>query len=162
LQKICSSRMILPSMYEVSGELSFDTMQIVAYGGFCDVYKGSLGGEGVCIKWLRITTTGDQAMVKQALCREAVVWKRLNHPNIVSFKGVTLEPLQLVSEWMPGGELREYIRNNREANLVNLLLGVAKGLDYLHSCDVIHGDLKGANILVDATGNAQIVDFGLA
>ncbi|KAF9645565.1 kinase-like protein, partial [Thelephora ganbajun] len=49
---------------------------------------------------------------------------------------------------------------------------VAKGLGYIHSCDVIHGDLKGvrgttysltlANIPVDATGNARIVDFGLA
>ncbi|KAF9643100.1 kinase-like protein, partial [Thelephora ganbajun] len=139
LQEICSSRMIFPSTYEVSDKFSLDTVQIVAHGGFCDVYKGSLGREGVCIKRLRITTTGDQAMVKQILCKEAVVWKHLNHPNIVPFKGVTFEPLQLVSEWMPGGELREYMRDNREANLANL-----------------------ANILVDATGNARIVDFGLA
>ncbi|KAF9647918.1 kinase-like protein, partial [Thelephora ganbajun] len=94
--------------------------------------------------------------------REAVVWKHVNHPNIVPFKGVTLESLQLMSEWMPGGELGEYIRHNQGANLANLLFGVAKGLDYLHSCNVVYGDLKGANILVDATGNARIVDFGHA
>ena len=87
------------------------------------------------------------------------MWKRLNHPNIVPFKGVTFEPLQLVSEWMHGGELREYIKNNRHANQISLvcpffppssitlpypqLSGVAEGLSYLHSCSVIHGDLKG-------------------
>ena len=52
---------------------------------------------------------------------EAVVWKRLDHQNIVPFKGVTLAPLQLVSEWMSGGELREYVKKNQDANLVGLV-----------------------------------------
>jgi hypothetical protein len=71
LRKICSSRMILPSAYEVSGELSFTTTEPVAFGGFCDVYKGTLGGADVCIKRLRITTTGDRAAVR-----------RVTHPRI--------------------------------------------------------------------------------
>jgi len=90
------------------------------------------------------------------------MWKRLSHPHIVPFVGVTLEPLQLVSMWMPGGELRDYVKENPYANLIRLvshllspldtalpscqLLGVAEGLAYLHSCNVIHGDLKGVCI----------------
>jgi len=54
-------------------------------------------------------------------CKEAVVWKRLNHPNIVPFMGVTFEPLQLVSEWMPGGELREYVKKDRDTDLISLV-----------------------------------------
>ncbi|KAF9642665.1 kinase-like protein, partial [Thelephora ganbajun] len=95
-------------------------------------------------------------------CKEAVVWKQLDHPNIVPFKGATLDPLQLVSEWMPGGELREYVKNNSGTNPISLLIGIAEGLAYLHSREVIHGDLKGPNIVVDASGNARIVDLGLA
>ena len=57
----------------------------------------------------------------QMFCKEAVVWKRLNHPNVVPFRGVTFEPLQLISEWMPGGELREYVKNNRGTSLVSLV-----------------------------------------
>jgi serine/threonine protein kinase len=92
------------------------------------------------------------------------VWKHLVHPNIVPFKGVTFGPLQLVSEWMPNGEIRHYARKP-EADLVALvgafsypqpstslllqLLGVANGLAYLHSCSVIHGDLKGVRINTD-------------
>jgi len=53
--------------------------------------------------------------------KEAVVWKHLSHPHIVPFIGVTLEPLQLVSEWMPGGELRSHINENPDANLTNLV-----------------------------------------
>ncbi|KAF9789158.1 kinase-like domain-containing protein [Thelephora terrestris] len=162
LRKICGSNKILPLTYEISGKLSFNSDYAVAFGGFCDAYTGSLGPDKVCIKRLRVSSTGDQELVKKSLCKEAVVWKHLDHPNIVPFKGITFEPLQLASEWIPGGELKEYIRRNPDANLISLLLGVAKGLGYLHSCKLIHGDLKGANILVDAVGNPRIVDFGLA
>ena len=65
LQKICSSRTVLPSAYEVSDKLSVTATSPVAFGGFCDVYKGTLSGENVGIKRLRISTTGDQAAVKQ-------------------------------------------------------------------------------------------------
>ena len=98
-------------------------------------------------------------LILLSFCKEAVMWGRLRHQNIVPFVGVTLEPLQLVSGWMPGGELRSYVRENPHANLISLvsqllsawdavsptsqLLGVAEGLAYLHLCNVIHRDLKG-------------------
>ena len=47
--------------------------------------------------------------------------KRLAHPNIVPLLGITPEPLQLVSEWMPGGDLTEYIKNHSDANRVDLV-----------------------------------------
>jgi len=87
------------------------------------------------------------------------VWKHLNHPNIVPFQGITTIPLQLVSDWMPGGDLTEYTNrtpdvdrlrlvgpstNVRSEILIHHQLGdVAKGLDHLHSRNIIHGDLKG-------------------
>ena len=57
----------------------------------------------------------------EMFCKEAVVWKRLNHPNIVPFRGVTFDPLQLISEWMPGGELREYVKKNWDTDLTSLV-----------------------------------------
>ena len=45
----------------------------------------------------------------------------MNHPNIVPFVGVTLEPLQLVSNWMVGGELGKYVHENKGANLIHLV-----------------------------------------
>ena len=47
--------------------------------------------------------------------------KYLNHPNIVSFKGVTFDPPQLVSEWVPGKDLREHLKINGRANLIGLV-----------------------------------------
>ena len=54
-------------------------------------------------------------------CKEVVVWKCLDHPNIVPLKGVTLDPLRLVWEWMPGGELREYLKKHPDANSLSLV-----------------------------------------
>ena len=49
------------------------------------------------------------------------MWRHFDHPNIVPFKGVTLEPLQLVSEWMPGGQLRQHLKKNPRADLIDLV-----------------------------------------
>jgi serine/threonine protein kinase len=92
------------------------------------------------------------------------VWKRLRHPNVVPFLGVTNKPLQFVSEWMSGGTLTNYVKRHPGANRVGLvslfstigsdqyrylpkLLDVAEGLNYLHTSHTIHGDLKGAGVL---------------
>ena len=88
------------------------------------------------------------------------MWKHLRHPNILSLRGVTMTPkFQLVSDWMSGGDLPGYIEKNPNADRLKLvgiplivislclphyqLSDVAKGLCYLHSCNVVHGDLKG-------------------
>ena len=57
LQKICGSRAVLPSTYKVSDELLATTTLPAAFGGFCDVYKGTLSGENVCIKRLGTEST---------------------------------------------------------------------------------------------------------
>ena len=49
------------------------------------------------------------------------MWKRLEHPNIVGFIGVTQNPLQFVSEWMPNGTLTEYLDVNPDANRIGLV-----------------------------------------
>ena len=64
-QKICGVWGILPPTYEVFDELSVTTTLPVAFGGFCDVYKGTLSGKNVGIKRLRISATGDRVAVRQ-------------------------------------------------------------------------------------------------
>ena len=49
----------------------------------------------------------------QAFYQEAAMWKRLKHPNVIPLLGITIFPqLQLVSEWMTGGDLPGYIKEN--------------------------------------------------
>jgi len=95
----------------------------------------------------------------QIFCQEAVMWKRLTHPNVIPLLGITITPFQLISNWMPGGSLPEYIKGNPNVDQLRLvgnppivfiphllryqLSDVANGLCCLHFCNVIHGDLKG-------------------
>ena len=124
------------------------------------------------------------------------MWKCLDHPNIVAFKGVTLDPLQLVSEWMSGGELQKYLKKHPDADLISLVgsisahfritahprfsclasqtvllisIHVTWFMETLKECVLllvlepqISQKRAQPNILVDGSGNARIMDFGLA
>ena len=47
--------------------------------------------------------------------------KHLAHPNIVPLLGITPDPLQLISEWMPGGDLRDFIKKHPGADRLGLV-----------------------------------------
>jgi len=57
----------------------------------------------------------------QTFCQEAVIWKRLTHPNVLPLLGVTITPLQLISNWISGGNLPEYIQKHPDADLLGLV-----------------------------------------
>jgi len=49
------------------------------------------------------------------------MWKRLTHPNVLPLLGISITPPQLISEWMPGGDLPKYIEKNPEVNRLGLV-----------------------------------------
>ena len=57
----------------------------------------------------------------QSFLKEAVIWKRLRHSNIVPFIGVTRDPLQFVSEYLPNGTLTKYVKKNPSADRITLV-----------------------------------------
>jgi len=67
----------------------------------------------------------------------------------------------MVSEWMERGNINDFMKLNTSANRLGLLVEVTMGLVYMHDQGVIHGDLKGANILIDRNGYACLTDFSL-
>jgi len=157
LKDICGTKMILPPSYTLSSQ-DLTVGQAIAPNGSSDLHEGKLNGSSVCIK--RIKTHSEK--LTKITYQVAVVWKHLKHQNIVPLLGITPDPLRLISEWMPGGGLTEYIERCPSADRLVLLSDVTEGLHFLHSCNIVHGDLKGQNILVDDTDHARITDFGLA
>ncbi|KAJ8088466.1 hypothetical protein PM082_022539 [Marasmius tenuissimus] len=101
--------------------------------------------------------------------REAIVWEQLHHPNLLPFMGMyyldeAREQLCLVSPWMDRGNLVRYLKNTLSERVDHqvLVYDVASGFAYLHSLNIIHGDLKGVNVLMTPDERACITDFGLS
>ncbi|KAL5514113.1 hypothetical protein ACEPAG_2874 [Sanghuangporus baumii] len=168
LKSAAEKRGILPSNIFLSGVHRVGSSSVHG-GGFANVWKGEYEGRTVALKILRIYLFPDKEKVQREIGREALVWRRLNHPNVLPFIGIfrdESEPpqLALVSDWMEKGSLDRYLSENTSVGCSVLALGVARGLGYLHSLapQVIHGDLRAANILVDSNGQPRITDFGLA
>ena len=70
------------------------------------------------MRYIFTTSTQKHLWASQSFFEEAVI---LRHPNIVPFVGVTTNPLQVVSEWMPNGTLTEFIERNPGANRIGLV-----------------------------------------
>ena len=62
-----------------------------------------------------------RSSIPQTFHQVTVVWKHLAHPNIVPLLGVTIDPPQLISDRMPGGDLTEYIVNHPDTDRISLV-----------------------------------------
>ncbi|KAJ6577497.1 kinase-like domain-containing protein [Mycena capillaripes] len=70
----------------------------------------------------------------------------------------------MVSPWMRLGSVLKYMTENSPSSpyAIELLCDIVRGLKYLHSENIVHGDLCGRNVLIDNRGHAMLTDFGLA
>ncbi|KAJ7040822.1 kinase-like domain-containing protein, partial [Mycena alexandri] len=97
--------------------------------------------------------------------REAELWAQLKHVHLVPFLGIStnIGPCPfLISPFYPLGHIGTFLSKRPNANRPNIVLGVASGLEYLHAHEVVHGDLKVQNVLVDESGTPFICDFGIS
>ncbi|KIO26949.1 hypothetical protein M407DRAFT_73857, partial [Tulasnella calospora MUT 4182] len=95
--------------------------------------------------------------------REAAIWSGLRHNHVLEFLGTLKRDGQfyIVSRFISNGSLRQYVARN-PVSKIRLLCETADGIKYLHMMGVIHGDIKGDNILIDSPERALICDFGLS
>jgi len=118
--------------------------------------------KAVAIKSFRVYNPDDVQIMIQIMSKEAVMWKWLEHPSILPFLGIsTVFGLSVITPWMFSGNLNTYIAGHQDANRVTLLYQISQGIEFLHSRQVVHGDLKGRNIFVDNSGHIRIADFGM-
>ncbi|KAJ7106274.1 kinase-like domain-containing protein, partial [Mycena epipterygia] len=157
----------LPSSLFITGITDHDD-QPTFHGGFGDVYRASYGDKTVALKRIRmfqVNSDSESKRIRQQFCREALVWQRLQHEYILPLIGIDRETFSssfcMVSPWMKHGTVLKYLSLRGRADVDRLLLQVAEGLRYLHSMNIVHGDLRGMNILVSDDLNACLADFGL-
>ncbi|CAE7056503.1 unnamed protein product [Rhizoctonia solani] len=140
----------------------------ITQGGFGDVWSADhIDGRKIAIKTLRLhgqLAVFDQHKLQRRIAKELAVWRKLEHPNVIKLLGrCTFNGgIGMVSEWMPNGNIIQYTTKYNQADKFKLITDVVDGLAYLHGKGIIHGDLKGSNIMIAVNGVARLVDFGLA
>lgn len=142
--------------------------QPIGEGSFASVHLGSWNGsQDVAVKQILLPNSdGDSTVVSDldAFKREMALWYQLNHVNVVEMYGASRDGEKpfIVCEYASRGNLPSYIRAESRAFYVvwSRLLEAARGLQYLHRNGIIHGDIKGNNIVVGADGIAKLIDFG--
>lgn len=139
----------------------------VSTGGFGDIYYGTLlNGSTVAIKAVRPCDQGELSAGKyqKRAARELYAWSKCNHPNVARLLGLAKfrGRLAMISDWAENGSLLFYLTKNPSANRCSLSTSICKGLAYLHDNEIVHGDLKGANVLVTGDGTPMLTDFGNA
>ena len=120
----------------------------------------------VAIKVLRLAAGSDDKLVAQWL-QEARSAGRVSHPNIVSVFEADIERDKpyLVFEYVPGSTLAALLQSRGAlptTEAVALMMDVLDAVAVAHNAGVVHRDIKPSNILIDASGRARVMDFGIA
>ncbi|KAJ7145894.1 kinase-like domain-containing protein [Mycena epipterygia] len=166
IRKLSESCDKLPSALFITGVSEREEYPTFG-GGYGDIYRASHNNKPVALKHMRHFLRGSELhRIRLKFCREALVWRDLHHPNILPFIGIDRESfpssLSMVSPWMEHGTILKYLEVHGRANVDKLLFEIAQGLQYLHSRNIVHGDLRGANILINEDWSACLTDFGLS
>jgi serine/threonine protein kinase len=178
----------LKSVLERKGKLTnFQSSKILKgdtdgffYAGYRILYKissGSFGrvfravdarGQIVAVKVLRRRWSEDRNRI-DLFIREGKVGLTLKHPNIVEVLAINQDPLSgnyyIIMEFVEGGNLRQILEIRKSlsvAESLRIFEDAAAGLAYAYSRGITHRDVKLTNLLISSTGEAKLVDFGLA
>ncbi|XP_044480619.1 probable LRR receptor-like serine/threonine-protein kinase At1g53430 [Mangifera indica] len=150
---------------------NFDPANKIGEGGFGPVYKGTLA-DGAVIAVKQLSSKSKQG--NREFVNEIGMISALQHPNLVKLYGCCIEgkELLLIYEYMENNSLAralfgkpEQLLNLNWETRMNICIGIAKGLAYLHEesrLKIVHRDIKATNVLLDRNLNAKISDFGLA
>ncbi|KAJ7572103.1 kinase-like domain-containing protein, partial [Mycena floridula] len=157
-----------PELLGLAGLIKSGT-HAVAAGAFGDIWQGILRGQKVSVKVSRVFCNDDMQRFIKTFYSEAILWSQLSHPNVLPLYSIYYldseeTQLCLVSPWMNNGNIVHFLRDCPAAsvNRRSLILDIAVGMEYLHKASIVHGDLKGPNILITPSHRACLRDFGLS
>jgi len=176
---------------ESDSEVSIELTSILGFGSFSTVYAGETRtGESLAVKRVQLQNADDVS--RRRLKREIRILSAMDHPNIVQLQRVIEDGdcVSLVQEQCTGGELFDFVndfqtfhangeRSWRRTNTTEMLtvteVHIAKmirqillAVDYMHSCNVVHRDLKLENVMLTAPFTAdtdpviKVVDLGFS
>ncbi|KAG1715946.1 hypothetical protein ID866_1235 [Astraeus odoratus] len=168
LQK--SSHTMLVNMNLRRGEVKRVGQYPVGGTHTMDIWEGLyLNEEKVAIKIIRAVHASPRSL--QRFTREVEIWRRVwevdQGRHILPLYGFcqTDGPFPyVVTPWMPNGTVDKYVQNYPDVDHYALIKHICEGVNLLHSMvpPIVHGDIRGANIMIDGSGNPLLADFGFS
>jgi eukaryotic-like serine/threonine-protein kinase len=150
----------------------YELGEVLGYGGMSEVHRGldTRLGRDVAVKVLRADLARDPQF-QMRFRREAQNAASLNHPAIVSVYDTgevqsEFGPLPyIVMEFVDGQTLREIVKTQgpmTQRQVIEVMADVCAALDFSHRHNIIHRDVKPANIMINLAGAVKVMDFGIA
>jgi len=146
----------------------YEIQAVLGTGGMGVVYKArDLDlDDFVALKMLRAATAADKEQL-EALKTEIKLARRITHPNVVrTFDFGEINHLPFISMEYVRGMTMRYLLTQRGRLPFSAALRLAKqfcaGLNAAHEVGVLHRDIKPENVILDQSGNAKLMDFGIA
>ncbi|MGA3028621.1 MAG: serine/threonine-protein kinase, partial [Bryobacteraceae bacterium] len=140
---------------------------LVARSGMASIFRGvDLDtGMAVAIKIPHPEMECDPVLFDR-FQREQDIGASLNHPHVMKVMPADGHSrIYMVMEWVEGRLLRKILIERKKLPVqraVNIVLGIADALEYIHTHGVVHRDLKPENIMVDPEDRIKLIDFGIA
>ncbi|EFJ41601.1 hypothetical protein VOLCADRAFT_68128 [Volvox carteri f. nagariensis] len=158
-----------------TGEIEWTQGELLGEGAFGRVYAGlnQQTGELMAVKVMQLIShqLNKEAAYQQLkdLENEMSLYKKLRNKHVVGFIDARYDPetsaYYIFLEYVPGGSIASMFKRFKlqrfsEDLVRNYTRQLLTGLEYLHSCKIVHRDLKGANVLVSRDGVVKLTDFG--
>ncbi|XP_043810046.1 serine/threonine-protein kinase STY17 isoform X2 [Manihot esculenta] len=138
----------------------------VASGSYGDLYRGTYCSQEVAIKILKPERVSAEML--REFSQEVYIMRKIRHKNVVQFIGACTRPpnLCIVTEFMARGSIYDFLHKQKGvfklSSLIKVATDVSRGMNYLHQNNIIHRDLKTANLLMDENEVVKVADFGVA
>ncbi|CAO3670839.1 unnamed protein product [Rhizopus stolonifer] len=137
----------------------------IGKGQFGSVYRtlDLSTGEVVAIKRVKL----EEEELYKEIMKEVNILKNLSHTNVIKYIGFipSEDYMDIILEYAENGSLMSTLKSFGEFPeklVASFCVKILKGLEYLHANDVVHCDLKAANILTTKTGDVKLTDFGVS
>ena len=166
-----SSPKVVPATKLKKGDkLIWTKGRLLGRGAHGSVFLGLDSASGSLVAVKEIQFSPDDPQLDQRLASlqtELRVLKKLEHHNIVGYYSAARQPSSVLvfMEYVAGGSLAsilEQFGRLQESLVVNFAFQILNGMQYLHSNNVVHRDIKCANVLISVEGTAKLADFGSA
>ncbi|MED6218255.1 hypothetical protein PIB30_025178 [Stylosanthes scabra] len=145
--------------------------KLIGRGSFGSVYHATNLETGASCAMKEVDLIHDDPKSADSLKQleqEIRILRQLHHPNIVQYYGSEIvgDHLYIYMEYVHPGSIHKFMHENcgamTESVVRNFTRHILSGLAYLHNTKTIHRDIKGANLLVDASGIVKLADFGVS